>query len=58
MTEIEMRTLKNQIEIMWTLHYLLSKVAPDLVGLSGELDSYREDLCNASKETKVLIERK
>ena len=57
MTELEARLAQNQIEIMWTLSYLLSKVAPDLVGRGGEMDSMRADLAAASKATKQLLER-
>ena len=37
MTEAESRILQNQVEIMWTLHYLLRCAKPDLVGRAGEL---------------------
>jgi hypothetical protein len=56
MTEAEARVLKNQIEIMWTLHYVLEKLAPELVGRAGALDRMRGDLADASKETKKLVE--
>jgi len=53
--DVETRILKNQIEIMWTLHYLLKCAAPNLVGKNGELDRMRDDLINANRETKKLI---
>lgn len=56
MTTTEILILKNQIEIMWALNYLLSKTAPDLVGRGGELDSFRYDLSTASKNTRIFIE--
>lgn len=55
MNDVETRILKNQIEIMWTLHYLLKCAAPNLVGKNGELDRMRDDLINANRETKKLI---
>lgn len=56
MTEVESRILKNQIEIMWTLHIALGKLLPELVGRGGELDRMRGDLADASKETRKLVE--
>lgn len=55
MTDIEARILENQIEIMWTLSYLVSKAAPDLVGKRGELDNIRDDLANSAKKTQDFI---
>lgn len=55
MTEVERRILKNQIEIMWTLHCALGKLCPDLVGRGGELDRMRGDLADAGKETRNLV---
>jgi hypothetical protein len=49
MTEAETRTLKNQIEIMWTLHYILRIIKPDLIGHGGELDRIRDDLLAATR---------
>ena len=57
MTKIEARILRNQIEIMWTLSYLLKCAKPDLVGKAGELDRMRDDLANASKDTKTLVDQ-
>ena len=56
MTEVESRILKNQIEIMWTLNIALGKLLPELVGRGGELDRMRDDLADASKETRKLVE--
>lgn len=56
MTEIEARSLQNQVEIMWTLSYLLKCARPDLVGRAGELDRMCDDLAAASKVTKALLE--
>jgi hypothetical protein len=56
MTEVEKRILLNQIDIMWTLHCVLGKALPELVGRGGELDAMRSDLAYASKETKKLVE--
>lgn len=56
MTEPEARILENQVEIMWTLSYLLSKAAPDLVGRNGELDQMRKDLTLASKKSRAMID--
>ena len=56
MNEAEARILKNQIEIMWTLHYVLEKLVPELVGRAGAVDRMRDDLAYASKETKKLVE--
>lgn len=58
MTDIEKRNLKNQIEIMWTLHYILAKIAPDLVGKRGELDTMRDDLIAAVKDTARIVDAK
>jgi len=55
MTEAEIRILRNQIEIMWVLNLLLGKLLPDLVGRGGELDSMRDDLASASKNTKMFV---
>lgn len=55
MTDIEVRTLQNQIEIMWTLAHLLRCAKPDLIGRGGELDRMRDDLATASKSTRALI---
>lgn len=55
MTEVEARILQNQIEIMWVLNLLLGKLLPDLIGRGGELDHMRDDLADASKTTKALI---
>lgn len=54
--KVQTRILQNQIEIMWTLSYLLACVKPDLVGKAGELDHMREDLANAAKSSKKLAE--
>jgi hypothetical protein len=56
MTAAEARILQNQIEIMWTLHYLLECTKPDLVGCAGQLDRMRDDLRDASKTTNALVE--
>jgi hypothetical protein len=56
MTDIETRALQNQIEIMWTLSYLLKCAKPDLVGRAGELDRMCADLADASKSTKALLD--
>lgn len=56
MTPVETRILENQFQIMWTLSYLLLKIAPDLVGRGGELDSLRRDLAQASKKSRDLID--
>jgi len=55
MTETEARILRNQIEIIWTLHYLLECAKPDLVGKAGQLDRMRDDLRAASKDTKAFL---
>lgn len=55
-TETETRILQNQTEIMWTLHYLLGCAKPDLVGRAGQLDGMREDLADASRFTKALLD--
>jgi len=55
-TEPEKRILQNQIEMMWTLHYILGKIVPDLVGRGGELDTFRSDLVASSKETKRILD--
>lgn len=55
MTETEARILQNQIEIMWTLAYLLRCAKPDLVGKAGELDKIYDDLAHASKDTKKFV---
>lgn len=55
MTEAETRILKNQIEIMWTLHYLLKCAKPDLVGRGGEIDRMLDDLRIASRETRDAV---
>lgn len=57
MSEAENRILRNQVEIMWTLHYLLKHAAPDLVGKNGELDRMRDDLVAATRQTRSLVER-
>lgn len=54
MTDVEDRILRNQIEIMWTLHHLLKCAKPDLVGKGGELDRMLNDLRCASKDTETL----
>lgn len=56
MTDAETRILKNQVEIMWALSYLLSKSAPDLVGRNGEMDRMREDLAHASKKSRAMVD--
>lgn len=56
MREVEVRILQNQIEIMWTLSYLLKCAAPTLLGKVGELDRMRDDLVDAAKSTKQLLE--
>lgn len=50
------RILKNQVEIIWTLHYLLGCAKPDLIGKIGELDRMRDDLVCATKESRKLLE--
>jgi hypothetical protein len=55
MAPAETRILQNQIEIMWTLSYLLKCVKPDLVGKAGELDRMRDDLAAACKHTKAIM---
>lgn len=57
MTDIEARILQNQIEIMWTLSYLLGRAAPELAGRGGELDRMRGDLAAAAKDTRALRDR-
>lgn len=52
----ETQILKNQMEIMWTLSYLLKSAKPDLVGKGGELDMMRQDLAAACKDTKRLLD--
>ena len=54
MTDVEDRILRNQIEIMWTLHYLLKCAKPDLTGKGGELDRTLDDLRCASKDTATM----
>ena len=56
MTEIEKRLLMNQHEMMWALHYLLGKAAPDLVGRRGELDRMRDDILDAWRAGKALLD--
>ena len=58
MSEVEKRILKNQIEIMRALHYLLKKAAPDLVGRAGELDSFLDDLLISSVDTKNILRQR
>jgi hypothetical protein len=55
MTEAEALILKNQVEIMWAISYLLKCVKPDLVGKAGELDMMRDDLHHAAKGTKAFV---
>lgn len=55
---MEARILQNQIEILWTLSYLLACAKPDLVGKAGELDRMREDLVIAAKSTKKLLDER
>lgn len=57
MTQTEARILQNQIEIMWTLHYLLRSTKPDLVGRGGQLDGMCADLVAASKESDAIIKQ-
>lgn len=57
-TEVEARILKNQYEIMWVLHFVLGKLQPELVGRGGELDRMRDDLRNASNDTRSLMEKR
>jgi hypothetical protein len=57
MTDVEARILRNQIEIMWTLSYLMKCAKPDLIGKAAEMDRMRDDLAMASKDTKALLER-
>lgn len=57
MTETEARILQNQIEIMWTLSYLVKCAAPQLAGRGGEFDRMRDDLANASKDTKKFVDQ-
>lgn len=56
MTDTEARALQNQIEIMWTLSYLLKCAKPDLIGKAGALDRMCDDLAAASKSTSALLE--
>jgi hypothetical protein len=56
MSDAEKRILQNQVEIMWTLHYILGKLVPDLVGRNGELDKFRADLVASSKDTNRLLD--
>lgn len=56
-TEVEARIMRNQIEIMWTLHYLLECAKPALVGRDGQLDRMRDDLRVASNDTKKFFDR-
>lgn len=56
MTDIEERLLKNQIEIMWTLSYLLGRAAPELLGRGGELDHMRDDLRISSNVSRALVD--
>jgi hypothetical protein len=58
MTDFEIRVLKNQTEIMRVLNLLLGKLLPDLVGRGGELDRMRDDLTDASKATRALLDGK
>lgn len=53
---VEARILENQIEIMWTLRFLLECAKPELVGRSGALDRMRDDLGYAAKTTKNILE--
>jgi hypothetical protein len=55
-TEEAKRILENQVEIIWTLHYLLECAKPELVGRAGALDRMRGDLVHAAKTTKNLLE--
>ena len=55
MSDAEKRILQNQIEIMWVLKRMLEKLAPDLVGRNGEIDRMRDDLVDATKESRALI---
>ena len=56
MTKVETRILQNQIEIMWTLSYLLKCANPDRIGKAGELDRMRDDLAAASRD-KTFVTR-
>lgn len=56
MTNIEKRILTNQIEILWTLKYLLECAKPDLIGKAGQLDRMCDDLRYAAKDTKGLLD--
>lgn len=58
MTDTEARILENQVEIMWTLRYLLQKAVPALVGRGGELDRMCVDLAHASKKSRAMIDGK
>jgi hypothetical protein len=58
MTEVETRILQNQIEILWVLNYALEKLAPDFVGRGGGLDLMRNDLADAAKESRAMLERR
>lgn len=53
----EKRILENQLEIMWTLHLLIGKTCPDLVGKAGEVDRMRDDLRTAAQDTKAALEK-
>lgn len=53
--EVQARILKNQVEIMWAISYLLSKSVPDLVGKGGEFDQMRQDLAQAAKSSGELL---
>lgn len=56
MSEAEKRILQNQIDIMWVLHRFMGKHEPDLVGRGGELDAMRNDLMDACKNSRKLLE--
>lgn len=57
MSSAERQILENQVEMMWTLSFLISKVAPDLVGRNGEVDRVRSDLAQAAKKSRALLDQ-
>lgn len=54
---IQARILENQVEIIWTLRFLLECAKPELVGRAGALDRMRDDLLVAAKATRSMLER-
>lgn len=57
MDDARARSLRNQMDIMWTLHWLVGKQHPEFVGRGGEVDAIRDDLATSAKATKALLDQ-